>query len=85
MASNGSSSPPAEKKHTGEPSLDVYFNGPSLPKAGSYRDPIPPLYTCRLVPRVYIEPHQMFDDVDMVQEYKKVYGPDIIRAPQWSL
>ena len=57
---------------------EFFAKGRPLPRGAEFTDNSAEGYTRRLVRRVLLEPDRMFDDVDMVEEYKKVYGPDIV-------
>ena len=37
-----------------------------------------PVYTRKLIPRIYVDPFELDEDFDIKEWYKKVYGPDII-------
>jgi len=59
--------------------LSIFFSKrPPLPRGASDDEAPPPGYVRRLVRRILLDPDRLFDDVDMVEEYKQVYGPDII-------
>ena len=59
-------------------SLTKQTCGRCVTRAKSFRQRSTAADTRRLVPAVFLDPDRMFDEVDMVEEYKKVHGPDIV-------